>query len=229
MAQFLYFVCGVDRDPADALRLRGLLDRFGAWGGSNGELGRHARTSIAAGPDNRGGLLIAADSVGLRYHADSQTWRGPLGSEAAEYWIGMETQARPGPGDLRRQRCVGGSEVELLDGRRWLIPAARRAPMGIRMAPDGAVSLEPLEIGRVLWGLTEELIGMLEREEDIPWEFELRLAAEALAVNYRIGRDPVGELAMLELISTDNIIEINRAVLDLDAFGDEAEKKTPDV
>ncbi|MFQ5493764.1 MAG: hypothetical protein ACE5EX_00120 [Phycisphaerae bacterium] len=214
MGHFLYFLPGVESVDTEMIERSGLSDRID---------GDHfTRTAGAtAGPAEGRGVIVSRGDHGCAYKPDVQSWSGPFGPMAV--WIGFYRNDRPGPAELARNRQLRGHEVELLDGRRWMVPAAIYAPSALVIV-GGELVHKPLEVKRRLWGRVEEISEQFfatNGDGGVPWERSLEIAAEALAVNYRVSADSAGEMSALELISTDNIGQILEALMDLPRIASE--------
>lgn len=217
----IYYLPGGKSQPKAAFASAELSDRIDG----------NARASCEQGPDGKGGILTSQDGHGLQWQPKEQTWAGPFND--GKYWIGFWNDRRPTPEDLRRPNQISGSKVELLDGRKWLIPAARNAPMAM-VLNNGKVEFEPLAIHRRLWGHIQTLSESLEGDAfKIDHVQIMEIVADAIATNYRISRDPREEVTLLKLISTANFQAITNALLDTEFFAtmasdlEDAKKKDP--
>lgn len=189
-------------------------------------------TGEVEGPDGTLGAIVAQDASLLRYDAKGQAWtkasdlRRDPGFESALPWVGMalDEKLRPGPEDLRRgKRISEGYAVLLGDGKLWTIPVVRGVRGGHSLpcviVTDAAGVAR--KVVRAEFNLLLALADSLWEHALISWsegrgaspspEDAMRLAVEALRVNYRVHR---AELSLLELIDTENVREIADAVLD---------------
>jgi hypothetical protein len=206
MGQFLYYLPGSDKPPHECVKAAGLDDRLGGYG--HGEV---------VGPNGVKGWLVGAGKLG-GYKPESQTWSGPFGDSG--FWIGFYNDDRPTPAELARPRQVRGSDVTMLDGHDWLIPAARFAPSAM-IVRDGQVVLTPLELKRRLWARVEQVTPYIfdtDGDGEMEWIDILTITAECLTANYRVSRDPAQELSALGLMSSDNAIEVLQALVDIAAI-----------
>lgn len=206
MGEFLYYLPGVRANIDKAFEASGLRDRLDAF----------PHTAWDTGPGDKSGIVISQSGHRHIYKADKQTWAGPFNDR---YWIGFQNDDRPGPADLRRPQQVDGTEVLLLDDASWLIPSWRLAPMALTMGTDGAVSQKPLPVGVRLQARFDQIRARFEdRDTEIvfDWAELLRIIADVLSINYRMGTDPAQELSMLELVSTGNYETLVNAVLDME-------------
>jgi len=175
------------------------------------------------------------------YFPAEQTWARAV---AGGYWIGYQTDAPPRPVDLQRKTIVVGHAVRLEDDHDWIVPLARVFPQGsalprrLILGPDGTVVEQPLErfaalsarASRVWDGwrktLDEMAIasggqgGLVAEGETLDpltaLDEAYALAADALALNYRIG---VEELNVLGLVTSENLTNLDGTGL-LDALVD---------
>lgn len=139
--------------------------------------------------------------------------------------VGWDPESPPAPEELRRDEQLDGHEVELSDGRRWLVPVARYprgdTPLPRRMQWDG----KAWGIGEVenrfkgLWAGAERVWARLMAvAEDlgpsggeVTIEESSNLAALALSLNYQVGP---GELSLLGLLTTSSQEDVVLAVVD---------------
>ena len=220
MGECLYFLPGVQANVGRAFDESGLADRF------DGQ--EFSRAGWENGPGDQSGIAINRGGHKLLYKPDVQVWAGPFND--GKYWVGFYTEDRPGPNDLRRPHQIDGTLVELLDGREWLIPAWRLAPMALTMGMDRQVIHEPLPLRLRLEKHFHRLVEISRGQAEVEWPELMVIAADVLSVNYRIGTDPAQELSMLRLISTENVKALVTAILDLAFWNtvaeDTGEKKT---
>lgn len=241
MLSFLYYVPGLKADvPPERL-----LENLRAAG-----LG-HVFDSInfarrgARGPDGLDGVMACVDSgsngsaTRLGYYPDEQVWeKDPLErGESGCVWIGYFKSAPPGPMSLAKPEQMGGHQIELADGNPWLVPVARYCtgepafPRRLRVKPGGRVVVDSVvpkyeDLSRRAEEVWEKVFPTLIGEEaseeiTISIDDEFGLAAEALAVNYRIG---LAEASILGLFTTDNVARVILALLDWPSVQKEAQK-----
>lgn len=189
------------------------------------------------GPGGTAGLIVVADhprKADCMYWPDRQTWRK---SPDGKFWVGHMNDARPGPEDLARDMIYMGQRLTFQDGREWIVPRCHGVvpqrpatlPSRLDLSEDGKWIGTPAEpyakLADKAFELWQVLIGVAKNTLSAAGEIDL--AAEALAVNYRIGRL---EIAMLGLWTTDDHKRVLRAMIDADeieAWGKSMlEKKT---
>lgn len=207
---------------------------------------------VQRGPEGQGVGVVVADprltESKLGYWPEKQSWRKVPGLEA---WVGFYPDDRPQPVELLRRQVVPGHEVELADGRHWLIPVARAAVeeqdeiVGYQSALPETTAID--DNGHWVRG------GLLPRYDEL-WALALRWwdaltkagadqsaeAAEtnrvefdfagvmdgaliALAANYRIGK---ADVALLGLFDEQRAIAILNALVDWPTFKRWVQKKT---
>lgn len=113
---FLYFIETAETSPAafldpERVAAAGLEYAFDAAAKPNA-------VGTGAGPEGKQGVLLATPGVAMQ--PEGKTWRRVPGTEAT--WVGVDPENLPGPADLARVEQLAGVEVELFDGRRWLVP-----------------------------------------------------------------------------------------------------------
>lgn len=176
------------------------------------------------GPDDQSGLLISWPGDGppkTGYDAERQTWRPavPQGAwPAARYWIGFWNESPPRPEELAVTYQQAGSDVELGDGQRWLIPHARELPAEMKLADDGTWRFAPQRQFHELWiaalrwrdwfqnakpGDTYEYADMAE------------FVLQALQVNYRMTREVVDHLKLFVAADGSHPRSITRAGMEV--------------
>lgn len=187
----------------------------------------------AKGPEGGEGQLIAAgDGKGLGKAINTHEWSQAPGRD---WWIG--TAGETTPADLARAEQLDGHEVELGDGRKWLVPVARtfgigsRLPQRLVLGADGETwEGEPLERFAAISAKAERveraMLGELgDDEEPLRVMGEgASVAVEALGLNYRIG--PV-EASALGLLTQPVVFKMLWAFIDgptLDAVAAEQEE-----
>jgi hypothetical protein len=199
---FLYFLPG--KSAGDKLDLDAL-------GLSHARApGEPTKAPVTKGPDDGPGLLLVfAGDHAPRYVAAEQTWRKAPGGG---HWVGVFNAHKPGPEDLAREQVIGGEAIRMLDGADWVIPICQSPVRGRptvprqldlddqgqwvrRVLPKYARVCEDAERVFHHW-LGENWVAdvpPVSLSEDEGW----RIAADALAVNYRVS--PL-EIAMLRTL-----------------------------
>ena len=155
-------------------------------------------------------------------------WK-PYGEGDKRFYIGIDPNDKPKPEELARTKQHEGSVVRLNDGNDWLIPIAKQLPriLGIGK-PQVKAAYKPF-FDAAFKALSEWIV--LENGEFVGWKLDLdegfQFAVKALAQNYRI----CAEVAdVLELISTDEILEVVRAAtegMEAEAFMEALKKNQP--
>ena len=237
---FLYYRSGIDRKPnaKEAAPVAYAFDDL------NGSIGHRPCTK---GPNGAGAGTVFWRSSGtpelLGMYPESQEWRSVPGSDLM---VGHYTdRALPGPDDLAARRQLPGHLVELGDGRRWLVPIARRwvevegAPVFVPALPtepelDDDGEWQPGEVDRAyrtFWETScrwwDAKVGGLQQGEgeEITLGDGLDMTLEVLQVNYRIGRV---EAATLGLFRDNRGVDVLDAAIDWQGLGelsDALEKK----
>ncbi len=195
MSEFLYYLPGAE---ATAARIEAVGLGYALGDGFQ-------QRPVLHGPDANAGVVLGSKAAGaesIGYYPNRQTWRRIPQSSA---WCGYDTDAPPGPGDLVRPDPLGGHEVELADGRHWLVPVARmvvddggslryydRLPRRMHLDDDGAWTAgEPRERYRELDAIVESHIQAAIGEAGVEGIARLAIdpasAIAVLAVNYRLG------------------------------------------
>ncbi len=153
----------------------------------------------------------------MRHDKAAQTWRK---CEKGAYWLGYWNDDKPGPQDLMREEAVGGHTVRLEDGSVWTIPLAMVMGGGTAFATKLTLN----DNGEWINGSVEDRFASIcERAEDVFefWMYDAKaaaggedeaedgesaerpvlviadlydLAADALAVNYHVGKHEVDAL-----------------------------------
>ena len=181
--------------------------------------------STSAGPGGAAGLLLSFGGVvDLRFEPERQSWRR---SPGADWWAGLWNDVPPpGPADLKRPRQYEGETVTMRDGRDWVVPRCYAAlpgrPSSLPKMLDlseqgtwiGRVAPEYEKLSADAYRVWESFLGCdAESDQGLTGEDEVRIAAAALAVNYRLS--PL-EIAMLGLWSTDEVARVLRSMIDAD-------------
>jgi hypothetical protein len=253
MADFLYWIPGASVAGRAAAEKAGLAYALGA-----GDPLGLASSGPGEGPGVL--LAMQPDARVPRYRPDSQTWRqfktpaacgngaacglADQGHAVCEVWIGWARADPPGPEDLARSGAMGGLPVALNDGRNWLVPVVHRLddrqtdlPQVYDLGDDGrwVGRIDPRYAG--LWEKTQPLAAKYYEaatggKAEGTWTVadELGLAAEALAVHYRVGPR---EIAALGLLGSRSLVAICEVLIDVRGFSRlvkelaAAQKKTP--
>lgn len=214
------------------------------------------------GPGGKVGISVAFPAehpegaqARAAYKREDQEW---FKADGGRYWIGYYKDARPRPVDLARVQQLPGYWLKMEDGELWQVPVARHfavgspLPVGIRLAANGAPEEVPLErfaaysadaerIFRAVCTSGQVREAATEMGYSAEWNGEepeltltdrMRWCATAMGFNYRVTE---WELSALQLLSTESMEAIERAIIDLPAFSevlrDWLEKKqagTPD-
>lgn len=224
MPGFLYFLPTDKRSATDAdLKAAGLGY---ALNGDRGVTSVHT----TSGPGGQSGLVVAinghdGNSIVPAYRPAQQTWRKGAGGK---FHVGMQSDQRPGPAELVRSRIYDGEAVRLLDGNEWIVPRCYGALPDRPSTLPQAIDLD--EDGETLIGRPHPRFAKLCDEVFRFWQEwsgtggegfkpttgaeQVQLAADGLAVNYRVGR--VETVALLALWGTDEVGLVLRALIDAD-------------
>jgi len=215
------------------------------------------------GPGGRHGVIVARSdaiaSVKVGYWPDAQTWRRlPGAAEAKEVWLGYDTESPPGPAELiRAGPLLPGHQLELADGRNWLVPVAIQAagpPLQFTRALPAIMDLseagewvpgDVLPVYRFLWEIATDwfdakaALGQHVVEENPAGQFEderftdrwiFDAAVKVLSVHYHVGNL---EVAMLKLFSSTAGMEVLDHLIDEPGYraiveAETLQKKTAD-
>lgn len=218
MNYFLYHIPGPAKTVVEESMLidLNLLDSIGDCS--------YAAGGVTKGPGGQGGMLFAAYVKGeappdpklIRYIPNDQIWtkcaKGAL-------WIGYWKTKKPSEQDLfRRQNGYRGHGVRLADGNEWVIPALYLAsgvsavPCSILRNEDGVMISEPLEKYRKVVDLAYKFFSYSCGTGDIPYVEALELSEMVLSMNYMVG---MWELRVLNLFTSDNLLQCGLAVIDM--------------
>lgn len=159
------------------------------------------------------------------YYPEKQSWHKVYGGAC---FVGWENNSPPEPNDLIRPNVIDGHPVKLADGKEWIIPTARVFPKGtglpaaLILGPDGELITEGLpkyaEISKSadrVWSEFERSIEGTERpdsEKLLTIQDQFSIAIEALSINYRLSK---WEVSALRLITTENVVKILEALIDV--------------
>lgn len=210
MANPLYFIEGLaacSREQAAAHGLAGVLPTIES-------------RQTSRGPSGGGGVIVGVTSERLGFDQSAQTWRKLPGGKV---WFGWWNDAPPGPEDLQRTEQLPGHLVKLRDGREWLVPLAR-AWSDAGYLPKIPAALDFDESGQLCRGAVEPRYRDLEdaankaseflfEKHSATYESLLKSACDALATNYRIGRNEALALSLFDdqFITVQDVL---RALLD---------------
>ena len=222
MPQFLYYLPGVrGLFQPSTLEERGLAGVL--------EPSRIRTQEVMRGPDGGPGTIVAdAREVDCRYQPEAQDWAE---AHRGSFWAGLLRGARPGPADLARDVLYAGYAVLLADGNRWQVPMARdwrgATALDTRYAltEDGTWGEQVVEKhqafskrAEALWLQIEETLAGRVASGDAALSLgvtvsvgdEVDLCCEALAVNYRLGRE---EASLLGILTRETHAAVVEAVL----------------
>jgi hypothetical protein len=186
------------------------------------------------------GFLMSMDgptpSPRVLYRPAEQIWRKAGGGA---FWVGLwKDDPRPGPDDLARGQMISGEPIRLRDGNHWTIPIClsivrgSTLPKALVLGEDGQTwQLEALPEFVALCKDAESVWEAFRAAGDGSVKMDAqaapRIAADAMAVNYRIG--PL-EISLLKLWSSDMMWNVLKAIIDGYALTrmarEAAEKKT---
>lgn len=207
MSSFQYFIPDINVQHVDPAFLAGrglqmpLRDLLERWDPPHNVV----CTAIRRGPENREGVWIyplppsGAMPAQLGYDAGSQHW-----VECGGHWLGYEKAAKPSPEELQRGQVVGGYEHKLADGRVWICPVLRRkineANLPVQFRVEGGEWIQTVKDEyRELWGKSygwwQQFMGLDDKPSDVE---VLDACCELLSLNYRVGRQEISELGLLD-------------------------------
>lgn len=160
---------------------------------------------ISGGPGGVAGKLICSSRAPQvsSYHPDAQEW-----FECGEYWLGFWKHAKPTPDMLAREQIFDGKQVLLRDGNLWTIPIGDLMPR--RLTLDRSTgeevrvpSHEHVEyVARCnelfAYFLSDDFQTRVAEEYVVHIEGGLTFASQALAKNYRVNRDLVDHLGLID-------------------------------
>lgn len=217
MADFLYFL------PLEANSLSPAnVSAAGLDYASDGRGFLAVQTS--KGPGDAQGFILAFDRADqqipdLKFNSAAQTWRKAKGGK---FWVGLSKDDRPGPDDLARSRVISGEAVKLHDGNEWTIPIClsivrgTTLPRALVLGQDGetwelATLPEFVRLCKDAATVWEAFRTANDGTVTMDGQEAPRIAADALAVNYRIG--PM-EISMLALWSSTDMWNVLKAIID---------------
>jgi hypothetical protein len=165
-------------------------------------------------------------------------------------WVGLWTADRPGPEDLGRRALLDGHWVKMGDDRSWLIPVARGStdedgelrwyvalPQRVGLDEAGEWTAGQVvdkyaklwEVAGRWWAAMAGTVIETADQPDDSGEVVLDFAGcndaalTALSANYVVGR---AEMALLQLLTDQNVREVLNAIIDWPTLSAWLEKKT---
>lgn len=234
MGQFVYMV--PESAAASVLvKKYGLVDRLGddpAQRGCRVAVKDDAPVALGAAADEVDCTCMGMDDERLGFFPARQQWKAiAYENTPCRYWIGFEVDDVPTPTDLLRPSIVDGHMVTLCDGNNWLVPVARsfqpdttRLPQQLHLTAEGKVTKAVVPAYADLFARAEPIAAEVygtDREPDgfgsvtMDEEDLFALVADALAVNYRVGK---AEVDALGLMSTQTEAMVLRALIDMPSF-----------
>ena len=165
----------------------------------------------------------------LKYDSDSQTW---IKCDSGRWWIGFPPDHKPTPADLKRAGFIGGHTVMLEDGCDWAVPVITALP-GSFSIQDGEISMghvdrfAPLrdDADRVFQKFLFDAAsaGGESGGIDMTRQECFDIACRSLAVNYRVS---MWEVAAMGALTTDNVLAVLEAILDIPTLIEVAESRS---
>lgn len=161
------------------------------------------------GPGELPGQIVSwGNSESLAYLPEKQDWfEIPADSERnlpkGRYWIGTLKGAKPLPDNFARNTMIGG-EVRMIlgDGQYWEIPNSNLFPMKFGLGDNGEMKKVPRDdykhiFQRTTWAL-DLLIKSIENDQPVDEAEAVEYCVEILSMNYRLNREIVLWLGLLE-------------------------------
>lgn len=187
------------------------------------------RREVITGPDGGAGYVVADHDKHVGYYPKKQQWRQ---GQNKNYWLGFDGPVDPK--DLQKKELIDGHYITLNDGNQWLIPVARSFPTGTRLpqvlllGPNGELISESLpayasfsqEMERVWDVFTDP-----DNNEALSMEEAWKIAVNALSINYHIQGE---EVSFLKILTTNNVTDILKAVVDIPTLLEKSKKKAED-
>jgi hypothetical protein len=191
-----------------------------------------AHRLASQGPGEADGAVCSLVADGLGFFPERQTWHDIGERNGHRCWFGWTKDARPTPGDLKTEAAIAGQSVKLFDGHCWTVPRAIAMQNGyLRPAVPQSVKWDGKHwvrgavkqaykrldaIGRDFW---DRWMVPLEDPAKVVTVAEANdLAAEVLAINYRISRWEIGALELFSFDQAGSAIEVLKAVIDFDGY-----------
>lgn len=218
MPAFLYFL-PTDQRAASAALLKSVGLEYSL--ATNESVGSRFTTS---GLDGKAGLVVAHDADGMdaAYQPEKQIWRKGKGGK---FYVGRTKDVPIGPENLKRERLYEGTAVHLLDGNDWIVPRCfgmledrpTTLPHVLDLDDESdrlVAKIHPrfADLCKGAFDYWMEWTGQTENRSE--YESLVKLAVDALAVNYRLSR--IEAVGCLSLLGTDETRLILRAMIDAD-------------
>lgn len=226
MRGFVYFIEWETRTallPGEASELTGLLGSMTCTGlkGDKSPTGKAGVLAWGKGTDR--GIVDAAGKEWRRWGEVTMT-----GGKTMAH-VGFLPSLLPGPDDLRRDEMLAGHDVVMGDGKGWRLPRLMRRtgvsdlPRAYGFDGDGNFCMDVLRPyraiaakgGRIYEVVVATLDAVARGENpgvDIGIGEATGIIADALSMNYRIGRV---ELGILELVRSDHLFALLCALVDV--------------
>jgi len=224
MGVFYYFVSGRGGINRKAISEAGLAYTLKANGDPEQVSG--------AGPNGESGVFFAYPGADGRSKLNQYASSDAVKWEqiSAKAFVGYHPEEPPAPEDLSRVKTALGADIELMDGKPWHIPAARRLPRRM-VKEDGewiqgdviSKHKEFCESAEKLWDMFILEHDSTEPDEEIQVTVNdgMDMIVYALQLNYRIGET---EIQLMELIINDIVFNILYAILDWDFWIEQLKK-----
>jgi hypothetical protein len=184
-------------------------------------------SDVHGGPGGKIGRIYAVGEGPVGYYPDTQKWEKVSNDETDTYWLGVDRDDFS-PSDIERGELIDGHLVTLEDGNKWLIPVARVFPIGTRLpealilGPGGELVSEVLPRFAQFSKDADRAYDALTGEGELSIADAWEIAVKALSLNYKLDRQ---EVSLLHLLTTTNIMEILKAIVDLPAILEMSKKK----
>lgn len=223
--QLLYFIENETTGTQDLYRAVGLAHALAPSASYRG-----AQT----GPGDQPGIVAAVEPDGLGYFPGNQTWHDLGQRDGRRVWLGWRADsARPGPAELATKHGLPGHQVRLFDGQEWTVPVALQfaegqfapgVPAALDVGPTGefvrgAVPPQYARLWKIACDFWGRVLGGDVDGETVRFKVAdtAKLAAEVLAVNYRVS---LAECCKLGLFDTtgDVALRVLWAAIDWPTF-----------
>jgi hypothetical protein len=203
--------------PQQHIRGFTVEERLSAVGLSDHGAGADSIHSV--GPAGPGHLFAWRKSSlqPMHYNSDEQTWIPAAKKDElpeGRYWVGFFNNSPPTEEDLRRPGVLYGDDIELGDGKPWMIPAPHFLPHDLMLQADGTLKHEPkqryqdVSVEAARWRF--QLAGGPQK---VTYDGLFRFCLQCLNLNYRL---PSELASHLRLIDTENVKRVMQAALKTD-------------